>query len=212
MAALRFNFLVPASLTHGVLGPRTDAYPITKTHTPKPKPPQNDEVVRRNFKALLLVHILTAKNLPAESGGFLERALSGFKCDPYVISTVANSFGADLAISRPKAANTNPEFYERFFLYVEDPAVPGAALNLTVKDKNLLKGDDVIGACRVPLSDLKPLEGGEEGTMEGGAAPVLEWNGVLDIVVRGGLGVVGGLGWVCGPVLGGLYEWNTHYH
>ena len=153
--------------------------------------PQNDEVVRRNFRALLLVHILTAQNLPQESGGFIERALSGGNCDPYVITSVANSFGADVAITRPKAADSNPEFYERFFLYVEDPGAPDAALDLTVKDRNLLKGDDVIGACRVPLSELRPLDEGEE--VVEGAPLVLEWSGVLDIVVRDGLG-----SWGCG--------------
>ena len=134
------------------------------------------------------MHILTAQNLPQESGGFIERALSGGNCDPYVITSVANSFGADVAITRPKAADSNPEFYERFFLYVEDPGAPDAALDLTVKDRNLLKGDDVIGACRVPLSELRPPGGEEDGDggeeVVEGAPLVLEWSGVLDIVVR----------------------------
>jgi Ca2+-dependent lipid-binding protein len=130
------------------------------------------------------VHILTAQNLPQESGGLLERALSGSSCDPYVVTTVPNSFGADVAITRPKAADSNPDFYERFFLYVEDPRAAGAALELTVKDKNLLRGDDVIGTCRLPLSELRaPADDAEQG---GGLAspPVLEWSGTLDIVVR----------------------------
>lgn len=144
------------------------------------------------------MHILTAHNLPEESGGFLERALSGGSCDPYVVTSVANSFGADVAITRPKAADSNPEFYERFFLYVEDPTAPDAALKLTLKDRNLLKGDDVVGTCRVPLSELQPPGGGEgdgnggEETVAEGAPRVLEWSGMLDIVVCGELG-----GWGC---------------
>lgn len=147
---------------------------------------QNDDVVRRNFRALLLVHILTAHNLPAESGGFLERALSGGKCDPYVVSAVSNSFGADVAITRPKAADSDPKFYERFYLYVEDPRADEVALDLTVKDKNLLRGDDVIGTCRLPLSELRAPDGGGDEQEEEGRAflPVLEWSGSLDIVVR----------------------------
>lgn len=141
--------------------------------------------MRRNFKALLLVHILKARNLPQESGGLIERALSGANCDPYVVTSVPNSFGADVAITRPKAADRNPDFFERFFLYVEDPRAAGAALELTVKDKNLLRGDDVVGTCRLPLSELAAPEGEEEeGGGEGGAfPPVLEWSGSLDIAV-----------------------------
>ncbi len=126
---------------------------------------QSDALVRRNFRALLLVHILKARNLPEERGGLLEKALSGSSCDPYIISSVNNSCGADLAITRAKDKDRNPDFYQRFFLYVEDPAT--AVLELTIKDKNLLKGDDVIGHCRVPVSTLPE-------DME-------EWSGTLEI-------------------------------
>ncbi len=124
------------------------------------------------------MHIVKGRGLPLESGGLLERALSGAGCDPYVITSVPNSFGADVAITRPKAADSNPDFFERFFLYVEDPQAPGAALELTVKDKNLLRGDDVIGTCRLPLSELRAEE--KDGVA---MPPVLEWGGTLDIVV-----------------------------
>lgn len=102
-----------------------------------------------------------------------------------MVTAVSNSFGADVAITRPKAADSNPEFYERFYLYVEDPGAEDAALELTVKDKNLLRGDDVIGTCRLPLSALGAPGGGDEKEEEGAFPPVLEWSGELDIVVRG---------------------------
>lgn len=136
---------------------------------------QSDDLVRNNFKSLLLVHILQARNLPEEQGGLLEKALSGSGCDPYVVSAVNNSWGADLAITSAKTANSNPDFFQRFFLYVEDPTT--ASLKLTVKDRNLLKGDDVIGSCQVPLRLLEEKIGDDAPPAQG----ILEWSGILDI-------------------------------
>ncbi|GAB5032425.1 Hypothetical protein NocV09_00901180 [Nannochloropsis oceanica] len=137
---------------------------------------QSDDLVRNNFKSLLLVHILQARNLPEERGGLIERALSGFSCDPYVITAVNNSWGADIAITKAKSANSNPDFFQRFFLYVEDPNTTD--LELTVKDKNLLKGDDVIGHCLVPLTQLLD---GSKGEGAPGQEGVMEWAGTLQI-------------------------------
>lgn len=137
---------------------------------------QSDDLVRNNFKSLLLVHILQARNLPAERGGLLEKALSGSSCDPYVITGVNNSWGADIAITKAKNANSNPDFFQRFFLYVEDPDT--AVLELTVKDKNLLRGDDVIGYCRVPLTQLLDESKDEDVPEQEG---VVEWAGTLQI-------------------------------
>lgn len=137
---------------------------------------QSDDLVRNNFKSLLLVHILQARNLPEERGGLIEKALSGSSCDPYVITSVNNSWGADIAITKAKNANSNPDFFQRFFLYVEDPKT--AVLELTVKDKNLLKGDDIIGHCRVPLTQLLEESNDEDVPEQEG---VMEWAGTLQI-------------------------------
>jgi len=137
---------------------------------------QSDDLVRNNFKSLLLVHILQARNLPEERGGLIEKALSGSSCDPYVITAVNNSWGADIAITKAKNANSNPDFFQRFFLYVEDPDT--AVLELTVKDKNLLKGDDVIGHCRVPLTQLLDESKDEDVPEQEG---VMQWAGTLQI-------------------------------
>eukprot|EP00624_Nannochloropsis_granulata_P001701 evm.model.NODE_18335_length_53189_cov_28.322943.9 len=137
---------------------------------------QSDDLVRNNFKSLLLVHILQARNLPEERGGLIERALSGSSCDPYVITAVNNSWGADIAITKAKNANSNPDFFQRFFLYVEDPDT--TVLELTVKDKNLLKGDDVIGHCLVPLTQLLDESKDEDVPGQEG---VMEWAGTLQI-------------------------------
>jgi hypothetical protein len=137
---------------------------------------QSDDLVRNNFRSLLLIHILQARNLPEERGGLIEKALSGSSCDPYVITAVNNSWGADIAITKAKNANSNPDFFQRFFLYVEDPET--AVLELTVKDKNLFKGDDVIGHCRVPLTQLLEESKDEDVPEQEG---VMEWAGTLQI-------------------------------
>jgi Ca2+-dependent lipid-binding protein len=80
--------------------------------------------------------------------------------------------------TQKQESSRNPEFYNaRYFLYVED--LQTATLKVTLKDKNAVGGDDLIGTAMVPLSELFKEEAkGEEEKPK--------WSGWMDLKVGTG--------------------------
>ncbi|CAF2572187.1 unnamed protein product [Rotaria sp. Silwood2] len=135
---------------------------ITQTHSPYPSPTNNGVIVFRtayevvNDLITIYVQILSCQDLP--------RMDYFGSSDPYVILELLPS---TLYPKRPRMDKTItikrtlvPQFNQLFQWYrlpLNIINIPGAVLRLSVWDKDIVKEDDFIGECFVPLINIESL-------------------------------------------------------
>ncbi|CAF4077538.1 unnamed protein product, partial [Rotaria sordida] len=136
---------------------------ITQTHSPHERLTNNGIIVFRtayeivNELITIYVHILSCRDLP-------KMDVFGAS-DPYVILELLPS---TLYPQRPKEDKTNtikrtldPEFNQSFLwhrLPLNIVHTPGAVLRLSVWDEDIVKEDDFIGECFIPLISIESLK------------------------------------------------------
>ncbi|CAF2732913.1 unnamed protein product [Rotaria sp. Silwood2] len=136
---------------------------ISQTHSPYPTPTNNGVIVFRtayevvNDLITIYVQILSCQDLP--------RMDYFGSSDPYVILELLPS---TLYPKRPKEDRTitikrtlDPEFNQLFQWYRLPLNIvhrPGAVLRLSVWDEDIVKEDDFIGECFVPLTNIESLK------------------------------------------------------
>lgn len=116
------------------------------------------EIIKRLSRGVVLGKIFRGQFSNVEETQLAERLLTGGNIDPYLTlwldesTTNAGSRVLDSITSSMKQNTAKPEWNETFTLYAKDPY--STVLKVVVKDKDLLREDDVLGCGKFNLGNL----------------------------------------------------------